>query len=194
MLTAWISLTLLPTVPGRLSRLCSLSALSCNIVFIQNMIKKWTNGCTLPLPKKGDFRITKKYWDINLTVIASKVYRALLPNHIWDEIDKISRRNWSATFLIMTVCHQRHTCKKSQSNTIVCRFLQDIWFHTLGKDGANTTSIWSLVAIMMLNKKTQIHGFLTTWKHWLLWHCCLSLARRYGYFSSLKFCCNPIWE
>ena len=33
--------------------------------------------------------------------------------------------------------------KKSWGNTIICRFLQGIWFHSQRKDGANTSSIWS---------------------------------------------------
>ena len=39
--------------------------------------------------------------------------------------------------------HQRSKLKKSLGNTIVCRFLQGILFHTLREDGANTTNIWS---------------------------------------------------
>ena len=34
--------------------------------------------------------------------------------------------------------------KISEGNTIACRFLQSIWFHTHRKGTANTTSIWSL--------------------------------------------------
>ena len=34
--------------------------------------------------------------------------------------------------------------QKPRGNTIACRFLQGIWFHTQRKDGANTTSIEDL--------------------------------------------------
>ena len=34
--------------------------------------------------------------------------------------------------------------QKSHGNTIVCKFLQGIWFHTQQEDEANTSSWWSL--------------------------------------------------
>ena len=54
--------------------------------------------------------------------------------------------------------------KKSWSNTLVCRVLQGIWFHTKRKDGANTSSLWSP------KRNCHSQGLLTGWRHRLLWH------------------------
>ena len=61
----------------------------CNTLYKQNTIKKWTKDCILLFPKKSDLRITKNYRDITLTVIAAKVYNAMLLSHIQTEIKKI---------------------------------------------------------------------------------------------------------
>ena len=65
----------------------------CNAVYNQNIIDRWTKGCILPFPKKGDLRIAKNYWGITLTSIAAKIYNALLLNHIKPEIEKVLRKN-----------------------------------------------------------------------------------------------------
>ena len=49
------------------------------------------NSCILLFLKKGDLRITKNYRGITLTVIAAKVYNALLLNHALPEIEKIRK-------------------------------------------------------------------------------------------------------
>ena len=54
----------------------------CNAVHNQNPIEKWTEGCILPFPKKGDLGITKNYRGITLTAIASKIYNKMLLNRI----------------------------------------------------------------------------------------------------------------
>ena len=64
----------------------------CNAVYNQNT-DRWTKGCILPFPKKGDLRITKNYRGITLTSIAAKIYKALLRNHIEPKIEKILRKN-----------------------------------------------------------------------------------------------------
>ena len=50
----------------------------CNAVYNQNPIDRWTKGCILPFPKKGDLRLAKNYRGIMLTSIAAKIYNALL--------------------------------------------------------------------------------------------------------------------
>ena len=45
-------------------------------------IDRWTKGCILHFPKKGDFGIVKNYRGITLTFIAAKIYNALLRNSI----------------------------------------------------------------------------------------------------------------
>ena len=57
----------------------------------QNTIEKCTNGLIFPFLEKGDLRITNNDRDITLTVIAAKVYNALLLNHILPEVEKIMR-------------------------------------------------------------------------------------------------------
>ena len=44
--------------------------------------------------------------------------------------------------LIHIIDYDYPSYKKFRGNTIVCRFIQDISFHTQMKDGANTSSIW----------------------------------------------------
>ena len=76
----------------------------------QNMIERWTEGCILPFPRKGDLGIAKNYPGITLTSIAAKIYNALLLNRIELEIEKTLRknkngfrRNRSTTLQILTI-------------------------------------------------------------------------------------------
>ena len=64
-----------------------------NNVYKQNPISKWTEGCLLPFPKKGDLGITKNYRGIALTAIAAKIYNLMLLNRIRPEIDPVLRKN-----------------------------------------------------------------------------------------------------
>ena len=82
----------------------------CNAVYNQNPIDRWTKGCILPFPKKGDLGIAKNYRGITLTSIAAKIYNALLQNRIVPQIDEILRknqngfrRNRSTTSQILTI-------------------------------------------------------------------------------------------
>ena len=65
----------------------------CNAVYNQNTRDRWTKGCILHFPKKGDLRLAKNYRGITLTSIAAKIYNALLCNHIETKIEKIVRKN-----------------------------------------------------------------------------------------------------
>ena len=65
----------------------------CSAVYNQNIIDRWTKGCTLPFPKNGDLEIPKKYWGITLTSIAAKIYSVLQRNHIEPKIEKNLRKN-----------------------------------------------------------------------------------------------------
>ena len=65
----------------------------CNAVYSQNRIERWTKGCILPFPKKGDLGLAKNYRGITLTSIAAKFFNALLRNHIEPKIDNILRKN-----------------------------------------------------------------------------------------------------
>ena len=80
----------------------------CNAVYNQNTIDRWTKGCILPFPKKGDFELAENYWGITLISIVAKIYDALLRNHIKPKIEKIlrknqngSQRNWSTMSQIL---------------------------------------------------------------------------------------------
>ena len=82
----------------------------CNAVYSQNRIKRWTKGCILPFPKKGDHGRAKNYRGITLTSIAAKIYSALLRKRIEPKIDNILRKNqngfWrnrSTTSQILTI-------------------------------------------------------------------------------------------
>ena len=83
----------------------------CNNVYNQNTIDRWTKGCTLPFPQKGDLGLAKNYWGITLTSIVAKIYNALLRNCIEPKIEKILRKyqngfrgNQSTTSQILTIC------------------------------------------------------------------------------------------
>ena len=54
---------------------------------------RWTKGCILPFPKKGDFGLAKNYQGITLSPIAAKIYNTLLCNRIEPKIEKILRKN-----------------------------------------------------------------------------------------------------
>ena len=66
---------------------------SCNAVYDQNPINKWTEGCILPFPKEGDLCIVVNYRGITLTAIAAKVYNTLPLNRIQPVLDIILRKN-----------------------------------------------------------------------------------------------------
>ena len=65
----------------------------CNSVYSQNQIKRWTEGCLLPFPKKEDISQAKNDRGITLTSIAAKIYNLMLLNRIRPEIDPILRKN-----------------------------------------------------------------------------------------------------
>ena len=71
---------------------------------------RWTKGCILPFPKKGDLGLVKNYRSITLTSIAAKIYNALLRNRIEPKIENILwknqngfRRKRSTTSQILTI-------------------------------------------------------------------------------------------
>ena len=68
----------------------------CNVVYNQNTIDRWTKGCILLFPKKGNLGLTKNYRDITLTFIVAKIYNALLHNCIELKFEKIFRKNQMA--------------------------------------------------------------------------------------------------
>ena len=58
----------------------------CNSVYNGDLIDRWTEGCILPFPKKGDLSIAKNYRGITLTAISAKIYNLLLLNRIRPEV------------------------------------------------------------------------------------------------------------
>ena len=65
----------------------------CNDVYDRKPIDKWTQGCILPFPKKGDLGLASNYRGITLTSIAAKIYNSMLLNRIQPEVDKVLRKN-----------------------------------------------------------------------------------------------------
>ena len=63
----------------------------CNAVYNQNLIDRWTKGCNLPFPKRGDFGLAKNYRGITVASIAAKIYNALLRNRKEPRIENIGR-------------------------------------------------------------------------------------------------------
>ena len=66
---------------------------SCNAVYNENPIVKWTEVCILPFPKKGDLGVVNNYRGIALTTISAKIYNTLLLNHIQPALQLILRKN-----------------------------------------------------------------------------------------------------
>jgi hypothetical protein len=64
----------------------------CNGVYNQDPIDRWTEGCLLAFPKKGDLSVTKNYRGITLTAIAAKIYNLMLLNRLRPEIDPLLRK------------------------------------------------------------------------------------------------------
>ena len=124
----------------------------CNAVYNQNTIDRWTKGCILPFPKKGNFGLAKNYWGITFTSTAAKIYNALLRYCIEPKIEKILRKNqndfWRNKSMMSQISTIRHSwkcmCKKPRGNNIICRLCQNLWLHTQRKDGANTTHLRSI--------------------------------------------------
>ena len=65
----------------------------CNAVYNQNSIDRWTKGCILHFPNKGDLGLSKNYRGITVISIAAKIYNALLRKHIEPKIENILRKN-----------------------------------------------------------------------------------------------------
>ena len=64
-----------------------------NSVYNQDPITRWSEGCLLPFPKKGNLGITTNYRGNTLTAIAAKTYNLMLLNRERPEIDPILRKN-----------------------------------------------------------------------------------------------------
>ena len=64
----------------------------CNSVYNQDPIARWSEGCLLPFPKKGNLGITKNFRGITLTPIAAKIYNLMLLIRLRPEIDPILRK------------------------------------------------------------------------------------------------------
>ena len=59
-----------------------------NAIYNQNTIDRWTKGCILSFPKKGNLVLAKNFWGITLMFIVVMIYNALLRNHTtqnWEE-------------------------------------------------------------------------------------------------------------
>ena len=74
----------------------------CNAVYNQNAIDKWTKGCSLPFPKKGELGIAKNYQGVTLTSKVAKIYYALLCTCREPKIEKILKKNQNYYFNIVT--------------------------------------------------------------------------------------------
>ena len=92
--------------PGNSRTYCS----DTGMLYIQNTIDRWKNGCILPFFKKGDLGIAKNYRGITLTSIAAKIDNALLGDRIEPKIENILQKNQNS--------FRRNRSMKSQILTI----------------------------------------------------------------------------
>ena len=123
----------------------------CNAVYSQNRIERWTMGCILPFPKKGDLGLAKNYRGIDTYIIAAKIYNAQLRNHIEPKIDNILRKNQNGFRRNRSTTSHKYWPsveslkafgpKNLQATLLFCRLYQGLRFHTQREDGANPTSI-----------------------------------------------------
>ena len=74
-------------------------------VYSQILVDRWTKGCILPFPKKGNHGLAKNYRGITFTSIAAKIYNAQLRNRIEPKIEKILRKNQNG-FWRKPQCHK----------------------------------------------------------------------------------------
>ena len=65
----------------------------CNGVYNGRPIDRWTVGCILPFPKKGDLSKTDNYRGITLAAISAKIYNSLLLHRIRPHLEKVLRKN-----------------------------------------------------------------------------------------------------
>ena len=164
----------------------------CNAVYNQNPIDRWMKGCILPIPKKGDLGLAKKYRGITLTSISAKIYNALLRNRIEPKIDNILRknqngfrrnRNRSMTSQILTIRRilEGVQTKKPRGDITICRLYQGIRFHSEKEDGTNPTSIRPNKRNRSSNNdslyKNQSESTITRWRQRILRHCSRSTKR-----------------
>ena len=56
----------------------------CNAVYKRNTIERWTKGCILPFPTKGELGITKNNRGITLTPLAAEVYNSSQSHRTWN--------------------------------------------------------------------------------------------------------------
>ena len=125
----------------------------CNVIYNQT---QWTEGCILPFPKKGDFRLAKNYWGITLTSIAAKIYNALLHNRIQPKIEKILRKNQNFNYPSNSRC----SCKNLEATKLFVDFSKAFDSIHRGKMEqillAYSLPKETVAAIMMLYKNTKV--------------------------------------
>ena len=161
-------------------------------IYSQNRIERWTKGCILPFPKKGDLGLAKNYRGITLTSIAAKIYNALLRNRIEPKMENILRknqngfrRNRSTTSQILTIRRilEGVRAKNLQATLLFVDLYQGLRFHTQREDGANPTSLRPTKRNRSSDndslQKHQSKSTFTRWRHGILRHCCRSTTRRH---------------
>ena len=102
----------------------------CNNVYDQVPIERWTQGCILPFPKKGDLGLAPNYRGITLTSIAAKIYDLLLLNRIRPALENILspnqngfRPSTSTVGQILTVCRLIEGVNKAKNIPAVMIFV-----------------------------------------------------------------------
>ena len=155
-------------------------------------IERWTKGCILPFPKKGDLGLAKNYRGITLTSIAAKIYNALLRNRIEPKMENILRknqngfrRNRSTTSQILTIRRilEGVRAKNLQATLLFVDFTKAFDSIHRGKMEQILLAYGlpkeTVAAIMILYRNTKVKVPFTRWRHGILRHCCRSTTRRH---------------
>ena len=128
----------------------------CNAVYNQNTIYRWTKGCILPFPKKGDLEIAKNYRDITLKSIAAKICDALLHKNQ----NGFQRNRSTSQILIILRILECVRAKYLEATILFVDFSKDLDSIPRGKIEqillAYVLPKETAAAIMMLYKNTKV--------------------------------------
>ena len=153
--------------PDNSTTYCSDTA---NAVYNQNL-DRWTKGCILPFPKKGDLGLAKNYRGITLTSIAAKNLQCptTKQNRTQNRTTYLEKTKMASEEIdprpsqILTIRRilEGVRAKEPTSDINICRLYQGFRLHSQRKDGTNPTKRTAIpketvAAITILYRNTKV--------------------------------------